>query len=102
MANISLKAMLSVSARRLEQLNTPENRDTYEAVKWLEEEGYKRFKEKVYSPAILSLGINDKSLAIVAESCFRNSDLLVFPIFDLTDSRHSLVSHGRITNSSMS
>lgn len=79
-ADISLNAMLSVSARRLEQLNTSENRDTYEAVKWLEEEGYKRFKGKVYAPAILSLGIKDKSLAIVAESCFRNSDLLVIPI----------------------
>lgn len=77
--------MLSVSARRLEQLNNKQNADTYEAVKWLEEGGQNRFASEVFLPPYLSLGVKDKSLAATAESCFHPGDLLVFLLFCCSD-----------------
>lgn len=68
---------MSVAARRLNMLKNPKNRDAYDAVSWLQREGHQRFQRKVFGPPLLYLGVKDKRLAVTAENCFRESDLLV-------------------------
>ena len=46
-------------------------------VEWLQATGHTRFQGPVYLPPILSLGVKDKSLASLAESCLRPHDLSV-------------------------
>ena len=68
--------MKSTSAVRLEKLKQ-DDYQTWLVVDWLQKEGHKRFEKPVYLPPLLSLGIKDKSLANLAESCLRPHDLIV-------------------------
>jgi structural maintenance of chromosomes protein 5 len=72
-----LNDLNSVQNRRLASLNNPKNRDAYQAVQWLQQHK-NRFKMPIFGPPMLYLGLKDKSLAAIAESCFRESDLLTF------------------------
>ena len=73
--------MDDITKQRLEKLKK-DHWETYEAVKWLEEGGHRRFKGEVYLPPYLSVRVPNKSLASLAESCFRPDDLLVLlPLF---------------------
>jgi hypothetical protein len=68
---------LSVSARRLQTLNNPQNADVYRAIKWLRGDGKGRFKDQVFEPPALHLGVKDRAFAGIAENSFRPADLLV-------------------------
>jgi hypothetical protein len=67
-----------VSARRLQKLSeSREDQDTVDVVRWLENGGQERFRDPILLPPILSIGVKDKSLANLAETPFRRTDLLV-------------------------
>jgi structural maintenance of chromosomes protein 5 len=72
--------MLSVYERRLDRFKNSRDsaeQDMYLAVKWLENEGKDLFKDKVFPPAILSLGMKDKSYRAIIDGAFRKLDLYV-------------------------
>jgi hypothetical protein len=68
--------MDDIAKQRLEKLKN-DHWETYEAVKWLQDGGKERFKGEVYLPPYLSIRVPNKSLASLAETCFRQDDLLV-------------------------
>ena len=72
------------------------DRDTYDVVKWLEDGGQSKFKERIYLPPIISLGIKNQSLSKVIESCFQRGHLLVCTYFDNSNFRHLLAHLVRI------
>ena len=73
---MSLNSMNSTSALRMEKLKK-DDFQTWFVVDWLQKEGHERFQNPVFLPPLLSLGIKDKSLATLAESCLRPHDLTV-------------------------
>lgn len=73
---MSLTSMKSTFALRLEKLKK-DDYQTWFVVDWLQKEGHTRFQKPVFLPPLLSLGVTDKSLAALAESCLRPNDLTV-------------------------
>ena len=72
---MSLNSMKSTFAHRLEKLKN-DDFQTWLVVDWLRKDGHKRFQKPVFLPPLLSLGIKEKSLATLAESCLRPHDLI--------------------------
>ena len=91
--------MTSINERRLQGWRN--SRDDYEmsaytVVQWLRQNGHKRFKQQVYEPPFLSIGVKDKSTAKQVETVFRKGDLLVFPPIGLKLTRPLLASREMI------
>jgi hypothetical protein len=53
------------------------DRDAYEVVVWLQNEGHKRFKGEVFGPPMLSVNVKDKSYAGFVEAVLQGRDSMV-------------------------
>jgi len=55
------------------------DRDAYDAVVWLQQEGHKRFKGEVFGPPLLSINVKDKGYAGYFETILQQRDYVVSP-----------------------